>query len=115
MHEYGIVQELIGAVTREARARHATSVGRLQVAIGELSGVEPELLVLAWQTFRERTVCEGAELSLRKVPAVWRCPLCERDLEPGQRLQCPTCGAPARLHSGDDLVLERIEMEVPDV
>jgi Zn finger protein HypA/HybF involved in hydrogenase expression len=28
-------------------------------------------------------------------------------------LQCPRCGVPARLAQGDEIVLDRIEMEVP--
>jgi Zn finger protein HypA/HybF involved in hydrogenase expression len=31
----------------------------------------------------------------------------------GAVLRCAACGAPARLVSGDEIVLEQIEMEVP--
>ena len=55
MHEYSIVQALLERVAAEARARRATSVHRLTIRIGELSGVEPELLATAYATFRERT------------------------------------------------------------
>jgi Zn finger protein HypA/HybF involved in hydrogenase expression len=30
----------------------------------------------------------------------------------GERLRCPDCGLPAALRAGDEIVLERIEMEV---
>jgi Zn finger protein HypA/HybF involved in hydrogenase expression len=33
----------------------------------------------------------------------------------GGPLRCPACGAPARLVSGDDILLERLDLEVPDV
>ena len=62
MHEYSIVQALIERVDAEARARRATAVHRLSMRIGELSGVEVELLTTAYETFRERTICAGAEL-----------------------------------------------------
>lgn len=115
MHEYGIVQSLIEAASQEAAKRHAISVKSLTLALGEQSGVEPELLKLAWQTFRERTPCEGAHLTLRSVPVVWRCPRCEGAIPPGSLLRCPVCAVPARMIAGDEMILERIELEVPDV
>ena len=54
-------------------------------------------------------------LNAREVPALWRCPGCGEGLARGARLHCPTCDRPARLAAGDEIVLERIELEVPDV
>ena len=36
-------------------------------------------------------------------------------LATGAELDCPRCRMPAKLVAGDDLVLEQIELEVPDV
>ena len=113
MHEYSIVQALIERVAAEARARGATSVHRLSVRIGELSGVEAELLSTAYDTFRERTICEGAELDLEIVAARWQCPGCGGAIARGAVLTCPSCALPARLVHGDEILLDRIEMEVP--
>jgi hydrogenase nickel incorporation protein HypA/HybF len=113
VHEYSIVQALLARVEQEARARHATSVHRLSVRIGELSGVEPQLLASAYEVFRERTLCDGADLVIESVPARWVCSACEAAFAPGAILTCADCGAPARLAGGDEILLERIEMEVP--
>lgn len=113
MHEYSIVQALVERVAAEARARRATSVHRLSVRIGELSGVEVDLLTTAYQTFRERTICEDAELDVHLVAARWECPACGRAIGRGDLLSCPVCVVPARLAQGDEIVLDRIEMEVP--
>ena len=112
MHEYSVVQALIGLVEVEAHKRNASAVHRLRVGLGELSGVEPSLLATAYETFRERTICAGAELDLRAIPAQWACPRCELPIARGALLQCSLCGGPARLLHGDELVLESIEMEV---
>ncbi|HYQ81406.1 MAG TPA: hydrogenase maturation nickel metallochaperone HypA [Anaeromyxobacteraceae bacterium] len=114
MHEYSLVQSLVGRVEAEARARGALAVHRVVVSVGALSGVDPDLFQTAYQTFRGGTGCERAELELRRVEAGWTCPACRRSLEPGAPLCCPECGRPAELPPGaDELLLERIEMEVP--
>jgi hydrogenase nickel incorporation protein HypA/HybF len=112
MHEYSIVQALVEQVDRVAREHRASRVHRLHVRIGELSGVEVPLLTEAYATFRERTVCADASLEVRPVAARWICPGCERPLERGNVLQCPDCALPARLAQGDEIVLDRVEMEV---
>jgi hydrogenase nickel incorporation protein HypA/HybF len=115
MHEYSIVASLIERVEREAAAHRGARVHRLHVKLGELSGVEIELLKTAFDTFRERTICEGAELAVDRVPAAWACPACDRRVERGAILRCDVCGRAARMIRGDEIVLERIEMEAPDV
>jgi hydrogenase nickel incorporation protein HypA/HybF len=115
MHEYSIVAELIQRVEQEAVARGASRVTRVHVRIGEVSGVEVPLLATAYTTFRERTVCEDADLAVTTAPARWVCGRCGAPIAPGARLRCVDCGVPARLAEGDEIMLDRIEMEVPNV
>lgn len=113
MHEYSIVQALMDRVESEAAARGATAVDRVVVRIGELSGVEIELLRTAYLTFRERTICERAPLEIAEVAAEWSCRACGAPIARGAALTCAACGGPGRLRQGDEILLERIEMEVP--
>jgi hydrogenase nickel incorporation protein HypA/HybF len=115
MHEYSIVEALIDRVRAESEAHGGSHVVRLWVRIGEMSGVDPGLLATAYETFRERSVCADAALEIRRVPARWSCPRCASDVPPGHALRCTSCSTPARLSEGDEIVLDRIEMEVPDV
>ncbi len=113
MHEYSIVQSLIERIEREVAAHKAARVVRVHVKLGELSGVDATLLATAYETFRDRTVCEAAPMVLDRVAPEWRCVRCDRALQ--NRLRCDACGGPGKLTSGDEIVLQRIEMEVPDV
>ena len=115
MHEYSIVAALVDRVQREVAGRPGAIARKLRVRIGEQSGVELDLLRTAYTTFRARSACAEAELELVQVPAIWRCLRCDLSIPAGALLRCPSCGHPARLTSGDDIILERIEMEVPDV
>lgn len=115
MHEYSIVQALIDRASEEARKRGALAVKGLSVRIGTLAGVEPELLKIAYDAFRERTLCADAPLNIHRVEALWQCPECGRSLSACVQLACPDCRVPARLAQGDEIFLDRIEMEVADV
>jgi hydrogenase nickel incorporation protein HypA/HybF len=110
MHEYSLVASLVDQVARHARP--GATVRRVHVRIGELAGVEADLFRIAFTTFTTATVCDGAELAIATTRPRWTCPACHRDL-PGPPARC--CGAPCRLVEGDEIMLDRIEMEVCDV
>lgn len=114
MHEYSIVQSLIDRVEAEVKKNGATSVASLTVRIGEISGVDARLLKTAFDTFREKTICAAAELTIEDVPAVWKCPVCGEPPKAGGPLRCFACNQPAKLVSGDEILLAHLELEVPD-
>src|SRR5512133_1864768 len=97
MHEYSLVESLIGRVEQEARARGAIAVHRLSVRVGELSGVDAELFRTAYDTFREGTICAKTPLAVTTVAASWSCPRCARPIPRGAVLRCVGCDVPARL------------------
>src|SRR5689334_1699096 len=115
MHEFSIVQALLERVDHEANVHGGSRVHRVRVAIGELSGVEVELLRTAYETIRCRTRCEHAPLEVRRIQARWECARCGGLIRRGSRLRCEQCNAPARLVSGDEIVLDQIEMETANV
>jgi hydrogenase nickel incorporation protein HypA/HybF len=115
MHEYSIVQALMAQVEKQAAAHGAVAVHRVAVRIGELSGVEPDLLSSAFEMVRDRTVCSTATLDIRRVAAKWVCRQCGSGIAGGGVLACPACGGTARLAEGDEIVLDQLELEVGDV
>lgn len=115
MHEYSIVQALVDRVEAEAIARGALAADRVVVRVGELSGVDVQLLATAYLTYRVHTVCDHAPLEVAAVPAVWVCRDCHGRLAGGGPLRCAACGGAAVLAQGDEILLDRIELEVPDV
>jgi hydrogenase nickel incorporation protein HypA/HybF len=115
MHEYSIVQSLVDSVTSECGGHAAARVLRGHIQKGDHSGGDTHQLTTAFETFREGTCCEGADLLIERVSTQWVCPSCDRPIANGAVLQCPNCHEPARLTRGDEIILRQIEMEVPDV
>jgi hydrogenase nickel incorporation protein HypA/HybF len=112
VHEYSIVSALLDRIEVEARSRGASSVASIRVAIGGQAGLDPDLLRSAFEIARAGTPCAAAALELREIPAVWRCRVCGGELRAEGPRRCPSCDAPGRLDSGDEIVLESLELEV---
>lgn len=112
MHEYSIVQSLVNSVETVVRQHAGAAVHHVYVDIGELAGVDPDLLQTAYDTFRAGTICEEAPLTIERVRAKWQCPSCGGAIVRGAILRCPSCNEPAKLASGDEILLRRVELEV---
>ena len=115
MHEYSIVQSLVDSVGAAMKETPDAVVLRVRIEIGDLSGVDVDLLTTAFETFRDDTCCAQAELLIERVSTQWVCTACDRPIASGAILRCPDCNEPARLAAGDEILLRQIEMEVPDV
>lgn len=112
MHEYSVVQSLVDSVMAAARGHERAVVRRVEVRIGEVSGVDCTLLATAYEVFRQGTICEHAPMVIERIPPRWECSRCGAEIAGGGFLRCGPCGAPARLAAGDEIVLQRIELEV---
>ena len=112
MHELSVCLSLMQQVDRIAKLHDAASVDQVFLKVGPLSGVEPELLRKAYPLAVAGTVAEKAELFIDYGDIVVACSACGAE-SPAQanRLLCGACGDfRTRLVSGDEMILERIEL-----
>jgi hydrogenase nickel incorporation protein HypA/HybF len=112
MHEYSLVMSLIERVEAEAKQRSAKAIVRISIRVGELSGVEAELLSSAFEIARTGTACEGAVLDVTREAARWACPSCDVTLDPAHSLRCTACDEAGKLAAGGELLFEQMEIEV---
>ncbi len=113
MHEFSIVQSLMGLVEEYARQEKAQKVEKVVVLMGPLSGVEAHLLKLAFDTFKEGTIAQDAQLVLEEAPLKVYCEECDREYEKQElNVLCPVCKKPAKLVSGDELYLKSLELSL---
>lgn len=115
MHEASLVSALFDQIDRAIAPHPGAAVRRVHLRVGELAGVEPELLRVAYETLREHRSCAEAPLQLVTEAAEWRCAGCGAELPRGGFLQCEACGGAAKLARGGEVFLDRLELEVPDV
>lgn len=111
MHELGIAAE----AHRMARANlpdASLRLTRVWLAVGELSGVEPDLLGFAWDAVTGAGPDAGCALEIEWCPTRQVCDACGAAAERprGSWLRaCPGCGGTLRIEGGQDLDLLRLE------
>jgi len=113
MHEYSVVQALLEQVEKFAEENDAERVTKVVVKIGAMSGVEPHLLEIAFDTFKEQTVCDGAEFVMHVQPLAVECAQCETRSELDKpHYRCPECESlDVRVVDGEGMYLMTLEME----
>jgi len=113
MHEYSVVQALLEQVEKYADENSAEKVTKVVVKIGAMSGVEPYLLEVAFNTFKEKTICDGAEFVMNVQPLTIVCRECGRRSElEAVRYSCPSCESlNVEVVDGEEMYLMTLEME----
>jgi hydrogenase nickel incorporation protein HypA/HybF len=107
MHEMSIAIELLGQIEAVAAQHGLERVDEVRIQAGEMRGVVPEALDIAFESAAAGTVAEGAEIRLEIVSARARCRLCSREFQPRiDDFLCPDCRqANVELISGNDVIL----------
>lgn len=113
MHEFSIVQALIEQCESEAKAHQATVISKIVIKIGKLSGVEPHLLQVAFDTFKETsTFCQSAMLEMNIQPVEVLCYGCGTvSLLDEHCYICPKCQSDhISITDGEEMFLMQLEM-----
>lgn len=113
MHELAVAQALVEQVDAVITQHGATQASLIRVRIGPLAGVVPELLASAFPLAAAGSRMQHAELEFTHAPIQVRCQTCGAETEATMnRLICGACGDwHTQLISGDELLLESVELE----
>ena len=112
MHEYSIVQSLIESCEENARVNNSTKITKVVVKIGVMSGIEPQLLQTAFDTFKEYSICSTAEFIINMQPVTINCLKCEKEsILSKNEYSCPLCNSvELDVIDGEDMYLMQLEM-----
>lgn len=115
MHEVSIATSLLAMAEEEIRAKGCSRILGLTVQYGQISGIMPEALRLAFAAVIAGTPHEGARLVLQEVPLRLRCPFCQTRFGGTDDIfaRCPNCGEEFghMVEQGRELMLMRIEAD----
>ena len=113
MHELAITQNMLDLVLQQAEKAGAKEVERINLVIGEMTGVVEECVQFHFNFISKGTPAEGAALSFRMVPVTVRCRGCGKsfELEDSDSI-CPYCQSDKmEIIGGKELFIESIEVE----
>lgn len=117
MHEASIAMSIMN-IARAAMKEHGNArVELIEVAIGQLRAIEPELLMRSFTYLAKGTVCEAARLLPNVIPVTARCHSCETVSHISKfRFECEACGnTDLEILSGQELRVEKITaVPLPD-
>lgn len=113
MHELAITQSLFDIVLEQADKAGADKVEKINLVIGEMTGVVSDCVQFYFEFISKGTPAEGAALSFTMVPPKARCRGCDKLFELKEfDWTCPYCGDNRlEIVAGKELFVESIEVE----
>ncbi len=113
MHEYSVVQALLNQCEEVAEQNKAEKVTKVVCKIGVMSGIEVHLLQVAFDTFKEGTMCDSAEFVINEQKLKLECKECGYVFETDEiRYYCTKCESlRVKVLDGEDMYLMSLEME----
>jgi hydrogenase nickel incorporation protein HypA/HybF len=113
MHELSITQSMLNLVLEQAEKAGAKEVGKINLVIGEMTGVVDECVQFYFDFLSKGTLADGATLSFSVVPTTARCRGCGKLFEVREfDWTCPHCrGNNIEIVAGKELFVESIEVE----
>lgn len=93
MHDYHEAMHIIEYATEEAKKAGKNQVKEVHLVIGDSSSYSADSIRMYLEQNWEGTVCEGAQLCVRPVKTMLRCPKCGTMFERVPfHYECPKCG-----------------------
>lgn len=113
MHEMSVTQNILDIVIQHAQQAGASRVTRIDLVIGEMSGIVDESIQFYFDFLSRESIAAGATLAFDRRPAVFRCRECGTTYHPeGFDWICPGCGALTfEIVSGREFQVASIEVD----
>lgn len=113
MHELSVTEELLTVTLEHAEKANAGRVVRINLVIGDLTGLAGESILFYFTILAEGTMAEKSLLDITRVPARVRCEKCSFDFTPNaDNWRCPLCnGYRGEIVCGREFYVDSIEIE----
>jgi hydrogenase nickel incorporation protein HypA/HybF len=117
MHEIGVVRNMLSLVLEEGKKASAVNVKKIDLVIGEMTGVVEDCVKLYMGLLSKGTIAEGAAVSVKMVRPLALCTRCRvtSAFKPGIQWQCPHChNRSMQIAGGRELILKSIDIETEE-
>jgi hydrogenase nickel incorporation protein HypA/HybF len=112
MHELSITQNMLDLVVKQARESGAKKIEKINLVIGEMTGVADTCLQFYFNMLSKDTPASGAVLSIKSVPLRVKCRECGNSFEFEEGSECGKCHSSSlEIISGNELFVDSIEVE----
>jgi hydrogenase nickel incorporation protein HypA/HybF len=113
MHEMAITRSMLDLVLQEAEKAGASKVVKVNIVLGEMTGVVDTCVQMYFDIMSKETPAGGAALSFQNIPVQAHCRKCGHTFSPENFYwSCPECQAfDVEITAGKELYIESIEVE----
>ncbi len=117
MHELTVTQSILDIALEHAQQAGAARICRVNLVIGEMTGVAEECVRFYMEALSRGTAAEQAEVAVRSVPIAARCRDCAEEFVVRDfKWVCPRCGSTdSDIVAGKELFVESIEVSDIDI
>ena len=114
MHEFTITQNILSISLEKARDVQASRITKINIGIGELSGIVDDCVRLYFDFLSKDTIASRASLSFQHIPIKLQCRSCQTTFSPDkENWACPNCQKlNSEITGGRECYVENIEVEV---
>ena len=111
MHELGLCDALVRMVRKIVAEEDVTTVSKITLEVGDLSGVLPKYMLDCWEAVIDGTEFAETKLVIEEIPGVARCLECGAEFHSNAEiLRCPVCSGNKLMPiDGRDMTLKEIE------
>jgi hydrogenase nickel incorporation protein HypA/HybF len=116
MHELQVTNSILHTVLDRAVQSDVRKILKIRLLVGELNDFQQEWIQRYFDLLSKASIAEGAQITIERVPAAFRCHDCGQDFEVEirfiDRVQCPQCsGVNFSLQRGRELLIQDMEVE----
>lgn len=116
MHELPVIKNVLQIAINHANEEHAQQIRKIDLVVGELHDLIPELVDKYFHYLSQGTIAENARLNIQVMPVFFRCNQCRQHFvihfREGERVDCcSNCGSEdLTLIGGNELSIDAIEI-----
>lgn len=113
MHEVAIVEDMFRIIYDIAEKEKLSRIDKVYFSVGKMMQIVPDLFRFAFDSAKEDTIADKAELELEFMEVKMHCTDCNHEFEVENNIfKCPVCGnSNLDLIQGREMYIKSIEGE----